>query len=94
MPIQLLYSYAQAAQMLGLGSEQALRDLVCKGNGPQKSKMGSRVLFKYADLVSYVQALPTSRGNSPTEGPAVKRPVGRPTVKSRLAENHVKKISG
>jgi Helix-turn-helix domain len=81
---QLLYSYEQTAALLGLGSVQALRDMVYHGEAPPHVKLRSRTMFRHSDLVAWVNALPIGNPMPAVAEPAVKRPVGRPTVKSRI----------
>jgi len=53
---KLLWNYEEAAQSLSL-TVQALRDLVYKGRGPKVTRMGRRVLFRPADVASWVDEL-------------------------------------
>ena len=81
---KILYSYAEAAGLLGLPSPQALRDLVYKNRGPIQTRIGARVLFAYTDLLVWASAhrditpMPTSAG-AETTAPG-KRCRGRPSV--------------
>jgi hypothetical protein len=51
--ISLLLDYKRAAQALGF-TEQALRDLVCKGRGPVVTEIGRRRMFAVGDLEEFV----------------------------------------
>lgn len=84
-PDQILYSYPQAATLLGLPSAQALRDIVYRGDGPARVQIGRRVSFMYADLVAWAEthrqaAVPETVQTPPVI--AVRRR-GRPTVAER-----------
>lgn len=85
--MQILYSYSEAAGLLGLPTAQALRDLVYKGRGPVATRIGARVLFAYADLTAWAAAhrdiapaSPLQQANSPL------RKRGRPSVADRQRE--------
>ena len=85
-PLQILYTYPEAADLLSLPSEKALRDLVHRGNGPTCVKVGRRVSFLYSDLMAWAErhrvssVAPTVEHRPETDG--VRRR-GRPTVASR-----------
>lgn len=87
---RLLYSYTEAAQLLGLPSVQALRDLVYKGRGPRGVNMGRRVMFRADDLEAFVDGLRSDQPPLPPPAPASlpvrKRHPGRPSVRERQAE--------
>ena len=90
---RLAYSYAEAARILGLGSVQALRDLVYKGVGPKLTRVGvsgRRVLFAHADLIDWLVQHRDStplQPVSPTLNSAcsqsARRRRGRPSVADR-----------
>jgi hypothetical protein len=87
-PLQILYTYPEAADLLGLPSDKALRDLISRGNGPTHVKVGRRVSFLYSDLMTWAMAHRVSPRPSAVEhrpDPGVRRR-GRPTVASRQLE--------
>lgn len=81
--MKILYSYPEAADMLGLPSVQALRDLVYKRQGPLPTRIGRRVRFAHRDLVAWAD----SHRDAPVaiSGSAPVRRRGRPTVAERQA---------
>lgn len=84
--LRLLYPYAEAADLLGLPSTQALRDLVYRGKGPVPVRVGRRVLFAVADLDAWVAAHRAPHQPVATvELPKASRRRGRPTVMERQA---------
>lgn len=92
----LLYTYQQAATLLGLTSVQALRDLVFRGKGPVATRIGRRVFFTPADLQEWVDShrdVPRNASeiehHSTVALPARRR--GRPSVRERasLQVHHV-----
>lgn len=87
---RLLYSYTEAAQLLGLPSVQALRDLVYKGRGPRGVNIGRRVMFRADDLEAFVESLRSDQPPLPPTivqtSPISKRRPGRPSVRERQAE--------
>lgn len=56
-PKKLLLGYKEASDLLSM-TEQALRDLVHKGQGPETIKRGKRVCFTHEGLERYVAKLP------------------------------------
>lgn len=54
---RLLLGFKEAAKMLSM-TEQALRDLIHKGQGPETVKRGKRVCFTHEGLNAYVANLP------------------------------------
>lgn len=87
---RLLYSYTEAAELLGLSSVQALRDLVYKGRGPRGVNMGRRVMFRADDLEVFVEGLRSDQPPLPPPAPSTtlvrRRHPGRPSVRERQAE--------
>jgi hypothetical protein len=86
---KILYTYGEAAELLGLRSAQALRDLVYKNRGPIQTRIGARVLFAYADLAAWAAAHrdiapPRPSEEVPTPGQGRRR--GRPSVADRQRE--------
>ena len=57
---RLLLGFKEAASLLSM-TEQALRDLVHKGQGPETVKRGTRVCFTHEGLEKYVQKLPREK---------------------------------
>lgn len=53
---KLLWDYKETAQNLSL-TVQALRDLVYKGRGPKVTRIGQRVMFRPADVRTWVDML-------------------------------------
>jgi predicted DNA-binding transcriptional regulator AlpA len=54
---RLLLNFREAAMLLSM-SEQSLRDLVHKGQGPENVRRGKRVCFTQEGLRKYVDKLP------------------------------------
>lgn len=82
---RLLYSYPEAADLLGL-SLQALRDLVYRGRGPVQTRIGRRVMFSVGDLEAWIskhRQLPQPPHTSAVSPANRKR--GRPSVAERQA---------
>jgi predicted DNA-binding transcriptional regulator AlpA len=86
-PARLLYPYAEAAMLLGLPSIQALRDLVHRGKGPVKVRIGRRVLFAASDIEAWIAAhrAPHEQVAEPIQVTTRKRSRGRPSVAERQA---------
>jgi predicted DNA-binding transcriptional regulator AlpA len=55
---RILLNFSEAAKLLSM-SEQALRDLVHKGQGPKTVKRGKRVCFTQEAMKTYVYELST-----------------------------------
>ncbi|WP_224705112.1 helix-turn-helix domain-containing protein [Devosia aquimaris] len=85
-----LYTYQQAATLLGLKTVQALRDLVFRGKGPVPTRIGRRVFFTPADLQAWVDAhrdVPCNGDaivHNPTASAHARRR-GRPSVRERAS---------
>ena len=86
-PARLLYPYAEAATLLGLPSTQSLRDLVHRGKGPVKVRVGRRVLFAASDIEAWIAAhrAPHEQIEAPAHIAEPKRRRGRPSVAERQA---------
>ena len=72
MTLEDLLSTSKAAAYLGL-SPSFLNKLRCTGNGPCYAKLGRRVLYRKAELNSWLEASrrrSTSDGGSPVREPA------------------------
>lgn len=87
---KLLYTYPEAASLLGLPSTQALRDLVYKNRGPIQTRIGSRVLFAHVDLVAWAAAHRDTAGSPPSDSVTFRqgRRRGRPSVVDRQRNIH------
>lgn len=79
--MKLLYSYADAAELLGLKSVQSLRDLVYRKQGPTRTMVGRRVLFSMRDLEQWAEAQREVIAQV-NEAPSVNGR-GRPTIRAR-----------
>ena len=86
-PPRLLYPYAEAAAILGLPSTQALRDLVHRGKGPVKTRIGRRVLFAVSDIQAWIaeHRVPHEQVPTPITMAITKARRGRPSVADRQA---------
>ena len=73
-----LLNFSDAATLLSM-SEQALRDLVYKGQGPETVRRGKRVCFTHEGLDKYVSGLPKE---VPCQG-----------IKEVLTKNNCRKLS-
>lgn len=58
---RLLWTYAETAERLSM-SEQALRDVVFKGHGPNFIRVGRRVFFRPNDISQWIDALAVRQG--------------------------------
>ena len=77
---RLLLNMREAAELLSM-SEQALRDLVHKGRGPETVKRGKRVCFTPEGLNTYVNRLPREQ---PHQG--IVEAINRKTARPRSVE--------
>lgn len=53
---KLLWTYEEASARLSM-SEQALRDVVYKGRGPDFIRVGRRVFFRPDDVMRWIDSL-------------------------------------
>jgi hypothetical protein len=79
--MKLLYSYADAAALLGLKSVQSLRDLVYRKQGPTRTIVGRRVLFAFGDLALWAESHREIIAHVNDDLPPKRR--GRPSVRDR-----------
>lgn len=81
---RLLLNIREAADMLSM-TDQALRDLIHKGQGPEVVKRGTRTCFTHAGLKAYVSELPTEHPSQTMTDTVLSRKSNPPSIEEKRA---------